>query len=151
VTSPPWPSTVAFRYEKRLTAVADADDHFVMAQTADRGTHLTLYGAGAAPPGAVQDVIDDAPPGITVTWVEVPYTESELLRTMHEGEKHIPSVTSGTYVHLTYVEIGVWPGSPARLAEVQQFADGLDTPVPIIVVAQPPAYDGMGVHGGSGH
>jgi len=140
--SPSWPTIDTFRYSKHLFQVANADDAFVQAGSADRGTRITLYGAGASPPAAVQEVIDQAPPGVDVTWVEVPYTRSELLRTMRTAEKQLPDVTSATFVHMTYVDIGVWPAGPERIAKLQKMADQLNTPAPIRVISYEPRIDG---------
>jgi hypothetical protein len=69
---PEWPTLEAFEYSNRIGRVADRDDRFVGYSSADRQTRLTVYGVGEAPFPEPQAVIDQAPSGIEVTWVEVP-------------------------------------------------------------------------------
>lgn len=143
-TEPQWPTPEAFEYSNRVGKVADRDDRFVGYSSADRQTRLTVYGVGASPFPELQAVIDEAPPGIEVTWVTVPFLESELRTTIRTAWNELPNVTFSSYNNHFYVDIGVCPKQPGQLATIQELADGLETPAPIRVKIQPPAMAGTG-------
>lgn len=131
----------AFEFSNRLQEIANRDDRFVGAAEVDRGTHITLYGAAAAAPSPIRDVIAEAPDGVEVTWVEVPFTETQLLAAIALAEEHLPRVVSAAYGGngFDHVEVAVQLMPGEDLADVQALADSLDTPVPIQVSAGHPA------------
>jgi hypothetical protein len=130
--------TAVASFESRLLRYAQRDDSFTGARFAFRSRSFILYGAGAPSP-VVGRLLDDAPLGVAVTWVRVPYSRGELDRAIRRLRRAMPPrsvVEDAPNYGGILVGLHPVPTSPGRQAALYSRAQvATDVPVTFLQAA----------------
>jgi hypothetical protein len=103
---------------------------------------LTVYGVGRAPE-PVKEIMDQAPEGLTVQWVEVPYTEQELAQATNAAMDAVPTAHSARLERDfsgVVVIVEKLPGSADKRAELLRGAERAAA-VPVRIIEGPAPID----------
>jgi hypothetical protein len=113
---------------------------------------VIVYGVGEAP-GPVKAIMDHAPEGLVVQWVEVPHTEQELAQATNAAMDAVPSANSATFQQDfsgVVVIVEKLPESADKRAELVRRAERAAA-VPVRIIEGPAPVDPVHPGAASAH
>jgi hypothetical protein len=128
-------------YESELMGTASSFSNYSGGRLDFDSRSVIVYGVGQAPQ-PVTEIMNNAPEGLTVRWVEVPYSEQELAQATSAAMGAVPNAHSATFEQDfsgVVVIVETLPGSD-RLAELEAMAERTAS-VPVRIIEGPAPVD----------
>jgi hypothetical protein len=128
-------------YESELIDTASSFSNYSGGRLDFDTRSVIVYGVGPAPQ-PVTEIMNNAPEGLTVRWVKVPYSERELAQAVSAAMDAVPGAHSAMFEQDfsgVVVIVEILPGSD-RLAELQAMAERAAS-VPVRIIEGPAPVD----------
>jgi hypothetical protein len=133
-------------YESELLDAASSFANYSGARLDFDTRSLTVYGVGDAP-GPVKEIMDQAPEGLVVKWVAVPYSEQELAQAVNDAMKAVPGAHSATFEQDysgVVVIVEKLPASAEKRVQLERAAERAAS-VPVRIIEGPAFTDPVGI------